>query len=325
MSKYTVKGSAELDARIDADLALIAEAIAPIAATGVLIGGYGRGEGTPFIEADGSQSPFNDYDLVVVVDRVDRAIRQRLGELERQLSASLGIAVDLCPYARQALPRRKCSLLDYEMKHGHRVAWGDPRVLDTLPDYPLAAIPLAEGSRLLLNRGKLLLDIKRRITDATPLTGEERIRFIKFIHKAWLAFGDAALMEAGRYDLAYAVKKGRIGEIGDCPRRGEVVDGFLRAVALKEWGDFRPLAEFDIAAEYRRTVDRYLEFLPWYRSRYAARECSAGKAILLNLGWLHRPGWHHPRVALYDAIVELLRDRSAMSHETFYRLQRRFA
>ena len=83
MGKYTTRGSAKLDAHIDADLRRIAEAASPFSLAGVLLGGYGRGEGTPFIQPDGSQAPFNDYDLVVVVDRLDKPVREKFQALEK--------------------------------------------------------------------------------------------------------------------------------------------------------------------------------------------------------------------------------------------------
>lgn len=310
MKKYTVKGSAELDARIDSDLRRIAEAASPHSLAGVLLGGYGRGEGTPFINPDGSQSPFNDYDLVVVVDRLDGIVRQKFQALEKQLTAELGLPVDLCPYLHSHLRRCEFSLLNYEMKHGHQVVWGDEKILDTMPGYPHGAIPLAEGSRLLLNRGKLLLDIQRRLALPDPLTEEERVRFIKFIFKVRLAFGDCALLAANQYDIAYTTKKTRLPSIGTCPGRGAVIAGYLKATELKEWGDFHALENFDVAAEFEATRTAFLRFLPWYRTQVPAHR----HAI---------PSWMRER--LCTALIALLQGQSTLPAGLFYKLQRRFS
>ncbi len=338
MSTYTLRGSAELDARIGADLARIAEAVSPHGLAGILLGGYGRGEGTPFIHADGSQSPFNDYDLVVVVEEPNDTVRRTIRSLEQNLSAELDLPVDLCVYRKADLPTCEFSLLNYEMKCGHKVIWGDEHVLDAMPDYNAAAIPHSEGSRLLLNRGKLLLDIKLRMAETAPLSEEEQIRFLKFIYKAWLALGDCALLAENKYDIAYAVKRERIDSIGDIPLRDIVIEHYLEAIQLKEWGDYLSrLNGFDMADAYQQVQTAYLDFFAWYRKLHEERECSLLKAMLLNLRWNGRPLLHHPRQYLYMAIQELLKDapnefrlREMLFSrdgfiERFYALQKRFS
>lgn len=325
MSKYTLRGSEELDARIDADLERIRQTVSPHCDAGILLGGYGRGEGTPFIQPDGSQAPFNDYDLVVIVKTISIHIRLLFQRLEKELTEQLGIPVDLCPYARHALPSREFSLLNYEMKHGHMVVWGDDDVLDALPNYDTATIPVSEGTRLLMNRGKLLLDIKRRLATAKPLNEEERICFIKFINKTLLAFGDAALLAAGKYDILYARKKHRIAAIGPMPDRDFIIAGYLGAVEMKEWGEYRTLIDYDLAQQLQKTIDVFVHFLPWYRKQYAIRECSIPKAMALNLKWNKKLSTRHPRELLYDALGDLLQDKSTLSHERFYELQKRFS
>ena len=325
MSKYTVRGSEELDARIDEDLERIRTVVAPHCDAGILLGGYGRGEGTPFINEDGSQEPFNDYDLVVIVDSVNHVVKAHFQRLEQQLSKDIGLPVDLCPYARHKLPSCEFSLLNYEMRYSHMVIWGPENILEAMPNYRHQAIPLSEGSRLLLNRGKLLLDIKRRLAAAQPLTEEERIRFIKFLGKVLLAFGDCALLAAGQYDISYEVKKNRIPIIGNPPDRDFIIAGYMCAIDLKEWGDYHALQALELEEQVRKTIDVFCRFLPWYRKQYDLRECSVLKAVALNAKWNRCLSTRHPRVALYDALEELLQDRSAMSHEHFYELQRRFS
>jgi predicted nucleotidyltransferase len=337
MSRYTTKGSAQLDEKIEADLKRITDLTAPHTSAGILMGGYGRGEGTPFIQPDGSQAPFNDYDLIVIVEDSSTSVRQKLRPLEKELSDQLHLTVDLYPYPLNKLPHCEFSLLNYEMKYGHQVIWGDPHILDALPDFPHTGIPPFEGSRLLLNRGKLLLDIKQRLLQAEPLSPDERICFIKFIHKVLLAFGDCALLAENQYDISYAVKKKRINTIDDCPHREEVVNGYLKAVELKEWGDYNGLDSYDIEIELSRVIKTYLDFMPWYRAQYKMNECALLKAAALNLKWNGRPLFRHPRLYLYDAITELLKDepeifliqQALFSNdnlvERFYLLQQRFS
>jgi hypothetical protein len=325
MSRYTVKGSAELDERIDADLARIAETASTHSAAGVLLGSYGRGEGTPFIRPDGSQAPFNDYDLVVVVNRLNPEIRKKFQELARRISAELDFPVSLYPYRKNALPRSKCSLLNYEMKHGHHVLWGDPDILGTMPDYPPSTIPLTEGSRLLLNRGKLLLDIQLRLALPEALNEEEQIRFVKFLLKVKLALGDCALLAGGQYDSYYAEKKSRIRNLNPFPNQDLIISCYLKAIEMKEWGDVRNMENFNVAAEFEHVRAVFLRFMPWYRARSSQKEGSAFKNLAANLKWNGRLSTAHPREELYDAIINLLQGSPGMNPEDFYRLQRRFS
>jgi hypothetical protein len=349
MGKYTLKGSPALDARIDADMARIAEAVqrsrcGRMVRSLVLLGGYGRGEGTPFIRG-GAELPFNDYDLVVVTRPLSRrrrgVVQADLRALEQRLSADVGLPVDLCLYAANTLAAAEFSLLNYEMKYGHRVIWGEPDSLSLMPSYPAGAIPLSEGTRLLLNRGKLLLDMRRALAGGAAMGAEDRIRWWKFILKAWLAFGDCTLLIHRDYDISYAVKKARIARYraAALPDAGGMVEKYLRAVELKEWGDFAPLEGADLAAEFEATRRSFVAFLEWYEQRrvgvgladprrYAAalarkgRECGTLKAVLFNLYLLKAGAWRggpelaavHPRARLYLALPRLLGD-GAFPHE----------
>jgi len=306
MSPYTLKGSAGLDAKIEADLLRITEAAAPYSLAGILLGGYGRGEGTPFIHPNGSQSPFNDYDLVVVVNKPNTNFQF----LEKQLTTELGLPVDLCPYPFSQLNTCEFSLLNYEMKRGHKVIWGDKNILHAMPSYPHDAIPPSEGSRLLLNRGKLLLDIQRCLAKPTSFSDENRIRFIKFIFKVRLAFGDCALLAANQYDLFYATKKARIQNIGNCPDRDTVIAGYLQAIELKEWGDYHALESFDIPAEFKITRAIFLRFLPWYQTQVPSHKQTI-------------PSWMRER--LCTVLTKQLQGHPTLPVNLFYKLQRRFS
>jgi hypothetical protein len=305
---------------------------------GILMGGYGRGEGTPFTHPDGSQSPFNDYDLMVVVEMLDASVRETFKSLEKNLTAEIGLPVDLYPCRRDDLPDCEFSLLNYEMKYGHRVVWGDAHILDAMPDYPAGAIPLSEGSRLLLNRGKLLLDMKLRFSRSEPLCDEERIRFLKFISKVWLALGDCALLAERKYDISYSVKRERIASVENMPHSSAVIEEYLAAIDLKTRGNYHEqLAETDIEEAFLRVRSVFTDFFAWYRKHYAVRECSMAKAILLNLKWNRWPYLAHPRRRLYEALPELLSDTpdkitlgqllccSREIEKRFYTLQARFS
>ena len=144
-------------------------------------------------------------------------------------------------------------------------------------------------------------------------------------------------MAEGKYDISYAVKRERITSISDTPYRGDIVESYLQAVDLKEWGDYHAHLDTDISESFRAARAVFLEFLPWYRKHHAGPESSIIRALLLNLKWNGRPLPQHPRTYLYDSLHELLKDdpnafrlREMMfcrDHfvERFYAMQARFS
>ncbi len=276
MSKYSLHGSLAFDERVEADMKRIVDAITSDPQGDqvnsiVLLGGYGRGEGTPF-KVKGTEVPFNDYDLVVVVNlnrnrRFSKNFSQRMQLLKQSLKKQLGITVDLYVHCLSSLKRAECSLLNYEMQNGHRVLWGNPKVLEIMPKVSLEAVSLSEGSRLLMNRGKLLLDIRGRLRDPKPLTEQETVCFRKFLWKNHLAFGDCLLLLKKEYDVLYRLKAGRIQkyeESQEIPEARWMISLYQRAVAFKQRGEIELLSGTDLVEEWYRTKSYWLEFFLWF-------------------------------------------------------------
>lgn len=274
-SKYSLYGSAAFDARVDADLAHIVRAVRSSTDGDkihsiILLGGYGRGEGTP-LRIGKEETPFNDYDLIVVTNHPSERFVQQMHQLEKTLTEQLSIAVDLYPLSLSSLKHAESSLLNYEMQKGHQVIWGAKNALAVMPKIPIEQVSLNEGTRLLLNRGKLLLDIQCRLDPSNalihPLTEQEILRFRKFLWKNHLAFGDCALLVLNQYDVLYRVKEMRIKPYKDShaiPDASWMVSAYLRAIDFKHQGRLELLPEFHLATEWQRTRDYWLSFLLWF-------------------------------------------------------------
>ncbi len=334
MGKYSVHGSPKFDALIDAHMERIVEVVYGSIYSKhwkalVLFGGYGRGDGTPRIDASGEEFPFNDYGFLVVTRSVDPLIKRSLKKMESLLSEELGLRIVLRPCLERLLKQSDFTLSNYEIKGGHRVIRGNEKILSNMPNYPADQIPLSEGTRLLMNRGKRLLEIKMRMSTGKPLTHEERHLFITYIFKAHLAFGDCALLLRGAYDLSPAVRKERIHEadLSGLPDGSGMVTAYLRAIDFKTRAFFQPLETVNLHSWFDETVRRFEEVFLWHERRRLNRKFrnptryAHGFPNLGNEGSALKNAGHnlrafgpldpsslltHPRLRLYAALPLLL-------------------
>lgn len=276
--RYTLDGDAAVEARIAHDQELVAQAVtallAPPAFRGlVLMGGYGRGEGG-FVRRDGQPEPYNDYDYFVVVRGLDRAARaaltRDLGVAAKALEHQVGVEVDFALLHEERLPDAEFSLMNAEMLWGHRVVAGDPDVLAAMPPMPFPDLPLGEFTRLLLNRGSLLLMNEKRLVSAEPLGIAEREVFFKYLFKAILACGDSRLAGSRRYHPSYLEKRERLGAL-DWPGKRAFIDLYEQAWENKFHPDYGCFAGEDPVAWQRRVVPIWLETLAWFEQGRAGR------------------------------------------------------
>jgi hypothetical protein len=216
--RYTLDGDAAVEARIARDQALIAESVRELTAPPqfralVLMGGYGRGEGGYRLGESGPE-PYNDYDFFVVVRGLGRRAREglqrRLAVRASALERDIGIEVDFALLPEERLRASEFSLINAEMLWGHRVISGDPTVLDAMPAMPFSELPLGEFTRLMLNRGALLLMNQQRLASGGVLDAQGQEVFFKYLFKAVLACGDARLAGSRRYHPSYVAKLERL-------------------------------------------------------------------------------------------------------------------
>lgn len=322
MGRYTVLGSSQFEARVDADMEVIKQAVSPLDIEGlILMGGYGRGEGTPLQTKEGER-PYNDYDLIVVGKRGGAGrtsqLRAQLHSLEKTLTEKLGIPVDLYLQPISSLKSAEFSLMNTELKWGHRVLLGDPNLLRDMPNYAVDKIPLEEGTRLLLNRGTLLLHLVAGLETCS----------LKYILKNHLSFGDAALISKGCYRISYREKAELIDSIDtDIPNREWIIEAYQRAVTFRHSGDENQFDGWNIEQQLEDTIQNFLMFLAWYESKRLGCQVQSLKgyemalqdhsgrsfgAFLRNIYHLrHRqPSWRwlciHPRMRLLPVLMCLL-------------------
>jgi hypothetical protein len=268
--RYTLDGDTAVEDRIARDQALIAaavqEAVGPPGFRAlVLMGGYGRGEGG-YRQGEAGPEPYNDYDYFVVVRGLGRRARRGLQSLLAQraeaLERDVGVEVDFALLAEERLPAAEYSLMNAEMLWGHRVIAGDPHVLSGMPPMPFSGLPLGEFTRLMLNRGALLLMNQQRLNGEGPLDAQAQEVFFKYLFKAVLACGDARLTGPRQYHPSYVTKLYRLRSMEQ-----QLGSRFLDLYRMAWESKFHPdygqyLAE--VPAEWQqRVVGAWLETLAW--------------------------------------------------------------
>ncbi|QVL47486.1 MAG: hypothetical protein KFB96_17505 [Thiocapsa sp.] len=339
--RYTLDGDAAVEARIAHDQSLIAEAVTelvspPVFRGVVLMGGYGRGEGG-YILREGRPEPYNDYDYFVVVRRLDRAGRKALAlalaDRAKTLEQAVGVEVDFALLRDERLPKAEFSLMNAEMIWGHRVVAGDPAVLDAMPPMPFRGLALGEFTRLMLNRGALLLMNRQRLAGGATLDAAAREVFFKYLFKAMLACGDARLAGARRYHPSYVTKLERLRE-GDWPGQAPFMALYTQAWENKFHPSYVRYAAENTEAWQARVVAIWLETLDWLEgirvgraigdwTAYASHAIPKGQdqaswGALRHLAitardfglaeLLREPGWsrRYPRERLISALPLLL-------------------
>jgi hypothetical protein len=209
--RFTDFGNAELELRIAGDLERIAdvaqEHLGDRFHTLVLGGGYGRSEGGGRQRSD-AWEPYNDYDLFVIVDGVPAwrrsSLRSEIAALGRSLEEELNLEVELSAIRAEDLSTLPFTMMWCELLGGHHVVRGTHDALRAAPEMAPDQLPLFEGVHYLSNRAALIL------WGLVEDLGADRTW--KFIHKAWLAIGAAALIGDGRFRIGYDL---RLQEIED--------------------------------------------------------------------------------------------------------------
>lgn len=212
-SRFTLYGSQLVDQHIQRDLRLITQYLherwpeQQLAAL-VLSGSYGRGEGG--VQRKNSREyPCDDYDLLVIFKQLRPAerltINQRLQRAAQALSAKTACTVDLAPACDlRALHDAPRTLFWYALRHSHKVIWGNPEILQQLPEFPAAEVPPEETFKLLLNRGvELWQAIEAGFPLVDPWKDPRWSPLLLAIYNAIIAIGDSLLILAHCYHSSY--------------------------------------------------------------------------------------------------------------------------
>ena len=274
---YTFDGNKEAEARMAMDQSIIGAYVEDEIPGNhfealVLMGGYGRGEGG-YSLIDGKPAPYNDYDYFVIVKNMSRKESQELQhhllELAHRLSVIVGVEVDLAVLRSETLNSAQFSLMNAEMKWGHRVIAGNQHILDSMPAMPFDKLALGEFTRLMNNRGALLLMNTRKLGAGEHLDAQEREIFFKYLFKAVLACGDAFLAIEGAYHPSYVEKRQRLLTLKKSPGKS-FISLYEQAVEQKFQPEPNLFMEENLDDWQRNITEHWLKafsLLEAYRTR----------------------------------------------------------
>ena len=205
--RFTLDGSAELEKHLERTcqqvLAGVRRLIPGRRLAGLLLGGgYGRGEGG-VLKTGAGDRPYNDLEFYVFLRGNnfldERRYHAAFDELGRQLSPVAGVEVEFKVLSLAKLRRSPASMFYYDLVVGNRRLWGAEGLLSDCERHRDAGgIPLAEATRLLLNRCSGLLFARERLERAE--WSPEDADFVgRNLAKTQLACGDAVLTAFGQY------------------------------------------------------------------------------------------------------------------------------
>jgi len=338
--RFTVDGSAELEdhlARTCAKIAAGLRGLLPVRKLEAVLlgGGYGRGEGG-VLRTPAGDRPYNDLEFYVCL-RGNRHVNERLhgralhvlGEI---LTPQAGVEVEFKIASLRELAAQPVSMFSYDLVAGHRWLIGAESLLAAGAHHREAnQIPLAEATRLLMNRATGLLFAQARL-ERTVFTAADADFTHRNLAKAELALGDAVLVDHGQYHWSAPERQCRLERIA----RGEnsawlqaLVRHHAAGVAFKLHPERSTAPRDALQPQLRELCRLAQQTWLWLESRRLHRHfhsvddyvaCPANKwpdaagprNALVNLkvlgprGALGRQALRHPRERILNALALLL-------------------
>lgn len=348
--RFTTDGSRELEQHLALTCAKIAAGIrglvpARLLEAALLGGGYGRGQGG-VLRTPAGDRPYNDLEFYVCLRgnrhfnelRFGRALHV-LGEI---LTPQAGVEVEFKITSLREIARAPVSMFSYDLITGHRWLIGDDSLLAPCAHHlDAAAIPLAEATRLLMNRCSGLLLAKEKL-EKREFTGADADFVRRNIAKAELALGDALLVAHGCYHWSARERHRlveRLARTGTQAWLHDVCRHHAAGVAFKLHPERCHATRETLLPQHSHVVELAREVFLWIESRRLATTLSTVSDYALSLRnkspelasarnalvsvkalgprpLLDARAGRHPRERVLNALALLLWDREALSTPT---------
>jgi hypothetical protein len=262
------------EARFAADMdvvrASILESVPGVRAI-VLYGGYGRGEGAWVVDPRGCYHPYNDYDLLLIVDVP--APSAQIRSLRAELARRIGIRwVDIGQTDLASLGRLKPSIYAHDLRNGSCVVYGDPGVVAAVPDRQSGEVPLQDIEVLFFTRLWTLLGSLGESGLSVERSGEDAMFFRNQMAKAVLAIVDVLLIREGAYHSSYRT---RVERVAASPRSShELIELSRWALEQKLCPSGQLISPAEGLALYESVHDHYFREMYSGLALYYARSIS---------------------------------------------------
>jgi hypothetical protein len=222
-----------------------------------------------------------------------RRLQRDLHPVAEELTEQVGVEVDLAVMRSESLATAPFSLMNAEMKWGHRVLAGRQDVLQAMPSMPFDRLALGEFTRLMNNRGALLLMNARKLEGGSTLDATGREEFFKFLFKAILACGDARLAMRGVYHPSYHRKLKRLQSLARANDR-QFLRLYKQALEQKFHPEPEKYSNEDPAAWQAFVTELWLETFKALEARRTRQEFQDWRhyaRAVVSKGQLEGPAW----------------------------------
>jgi hypothetical protein len=178
----------------------------------ILYGSYGREEGSWYQDDNCKWHPYNDYDICVITKQ--KLPKQTINTLKNYLVRILGIKwIDLSQFSPDEMRQLQPSIFNYDLKKGSKVIYGNPAILDLMPEIDPTSLPYKEVQTLFFTRLYALLGSLKENGFNTILEGEDSRFFRNQMAKAVLAVVDVLLLAKHAYDSSYKKRVKLVSEL----------------------------------------------------------------------------------------------------------------
>jgi hypothetical protein len=122
--------------------------------------------------------------------------------------------LDIAPLHRDWFNKLHLTMFTFDLRYGSRTIWGDDALLESVPQFAPADIPMWEGYQLLLNRiAGLLIGLKPHLLVSQDWPEEDSRFLVNQMCKAGMAIGDFRLLSLGDYCSSYQQRLHRLASL----------------------------------------------------------------------------------------------------------------